>query len=731
MLALLPPRPAARLHWKLAMSLFPHHKLDWNLSRLEKRLDGGEVPGDDTETRVEFALACVSRGLFHESGHSGAGGEPWLNKGLTAARRVLTGNPGNAAAHAIAALALTELDRLDAARTHLDQALRTGSPNEDRSENDARTRYAAARWHEAARRGADSGEDRMMAVREAEAACRLDPEAWEPHALLAGLLWDRAQAAGGAGAGRAPHPQFGRMLERSQFHAVRALELDLPSDQRPALLYHLGITNLHTQRYPEASKLLSELLEDAQWRARAQYYLGLVNYHIGKYKNAILYLRQHLEHAPDTARVHARIAMAHLQLGEVVKARESCNRALALDPSDLSARWTLGCALVEEGREDEAVRTFKAILEDSPEHASAFTEIVRLRSRRGDATWLVAALRAEVKGFDQLRPAEGGKVDARQVTRDRIRALVDAVGQLEEDALPGGGPRAVLDAVDLTSDESLRFLLWEALLDQLAARRARTVAKDLEHPGRVYSAKLGRELLVLARALPEELLVRALDVDDDDLRRAAVERHGPTRDVADHRKAVDSERREARAWQALLLLAIASHGNRSSRGLLARWAEMAGGDADLADAARAGLVILGDPTAETALRQRARERGMSNLVDAMQAQLVPPSARMAVRPLAEGEERVCTTCGRRPSEAAHMMVGAKAAICNVCLGDIAMRRRELETDDPEKVCALSGRGTFETAAMYVWKGTAVCREVVDSGLGLLERERVDRWLAAL
>jgi hypothetical protein len=104
---------------------------------------------------------------------------------------------------------------------------------------------------------------------------------------------------------------------------------------------------------------------------------------------------------------------------------------------------------------------------------------------------------------------------------------------------------------------------------------------------------------------------------------------------------------------------------------------------------------------------------------------------MAVRPLADGEDRACTTCGRRSSEAQHMMVGANAAICNVCLTDIALRRRELETDDPDKVCALSGRGTFETTAMYVWKGTAVSREVVDQGLGLLERERVDRWLAAL
>jgi tetratricopeptide (TPR) repeat protein len=416
--------------------------------------------------------------------------------------------------------------------------------------------------------------------------------------------------------------------------------------------------------------------------------------------------------------------MAYLQLGEVVKARESCNRAIAIDQGDLSARWTLGCALVEEGREEEAMKAFKAILEDAPDHAPAFTELVRLRGRRGDHHWLQSALRAEVKGFDQLPLDDGGGArHPRQATRERISTLIEALGSDDE------GARHVLEAIDLTTDESLRFLLWESALDLLSARRARELVRKLEQPGKNYSASLGREVLVLARALPEELLVKALELGDEDLRRAAVERHGHTRDVTDHRKSIDLERREARAWQALLLLSVASHGNRASRALLVRWADEA--DEDLADAARAALVMLGDPDALEVLRKRARARGSAHLVDAMTSQLQPQSARMAVRPLAEGENRTCTTCGRRSAEAAHMMVGANAAICNVCLTEIALHRREIETDDPDKICALSGRGTFETVAMYVFKDVAVCREVVDQGLGLLERERVDRWLAAL
>src|SRR5690606_26307826 len=92
----------------------------------------------------------------------------------------------------------------------------------------------------------------------------------------------------------------------------------------------------------------------------------------------------------------------YLHLGEVVKAREACNRALAIEPADLQARWTLGCALLEEGRTDEAVRLFREILADAPDHTQAFTELVRIRRDARDTPWLRRALRSEVSRYDRL-----------------------------------------------------------------------------------------------------------------------------------------------------------------------------------------------------------------------------------------------------------------------------------------------------------------------------------------
>jgi len=687
------------------MALFPHDKLDWSIRRLEQRLDGSP---DDASTRLDYAQHCLSKAWFHD------GGEVWFNKALTQARRVLQHDPASPGALVVAGASLVGLDRLEPAQRYLDEALRVAPES-------ATVHLALGAAHDAARRlGAPSG-DRHQAVREVEMACRLAADAWEPHWQLGRLLWERSTELGGPTGGSK------RMMERSQFHTVRALELGPSAAATPQIIYHLAITCLHGARFVEADKLFTRLLDDEKLRARAQYYLGLVHYHLGKYKNAVLYLRQHLNSAPESPRVHARIGMCYLQLGEVVKAREACNRALAIDPSDLQARWTLGCALVEEDREDDALRAFKQILQDAPDHQPAFQELVRLRARRDDAEWLQAALRAEIQQFDRLPVTarrDGKDISPRQATRDRLGTLVRAVASTTDTPV-----QTFLAGIDLTTDESLRFALWEAALDRVSTARAKAMGAALQEPGMHYSAEAGREVLALAQSLPEQLLTRGLQIDEEHLRRQAVDRHGPARDVSDHRKAIDDERREARAWQALLLLAIASHGNRSSRNLLVRWAAEA--DADLAEAARAALAMLGDEDSADILRKRAKARGASNLVDAMLAQVDAPSVRHPVRPAGDDDDVVCSTCGRRNHEVPLLLIGMHGSICSHCLAELARGRREHQVEQPDATCALSGRSVFEVRAMYAFRGLTLSHEVLEDGLGRLEREAVHRYLAEL
>jgi tetratricopeptide (TPR) repeat protein len=485
-------------------------------------------------------------------------------------------------------------------------------------------------------------------------------------------------------------------------------------------------------RLREAQKVLTKLQDHEKYADRAQYYLGIVAYELGKYKNAVLRLRKHLENHPDSARVYARMGMAYLQLGEIAKAREACSRALAIDGDDLQARWTLGCALLEEGVLDEAARIFREILRDAPDHLPAFQETVRMRFAARDDRWLRQALRSEVTSYERLpvranRAVPGRQrsieVDPRAVTRDRIGVILRALEQLDDDQVP-----SILETMDLTTDEGLRFLLWEAALDKLGAIRARRAARALREPGGAFSAAAGREILALASVLPEAVLTRGLAVDEEHLSRAAVDRHPPAADVETHRNNVERERQEARAWQALLLLAVATRHTRSARNLLLRWTVDA--DPELADAARAALAVWGDPHAAEHLRVRARARGADQLVDQLLEAITPPESTVQPRPVSDDEEVTCATCGRRAGEVGHLLVGSDAAVCNLCLMHVARNRRELATDDPSVRCALSGRAALESRGMYVYNGVPVSAECVENSLGLLEREEVDRFLAS-
>lgn len=672
--------------------MFPHDKLDWTLDRLARRVASDP---EDVPARRDLARAHLAKAWFHD------GAESHWNEALTHARRVVHEAPGDAVAQALAGAALVGLDRPDVARRYLEPAVAA-------DDAPALAHLAASELHK--RLG-----HTVPAIRAAEHACRRAPDSWEANAQLGRLLRREAEAQG--------LPR--RVLERSQFHLVRALRHHPSVTWEPRLLHDLGVTLVHLGRHADALKVFSRLVEVEEARPIARYYLGLVSYHLGQYRNAVLSLRQHLSEAPETSHVHARLAMCHLQLGEVAKAREACHRALALAPGDLQARWTLGCALLEERRVDDAVKTFRDILAEAPQHAPAFHELVRIRREAGDARWLVAALRAEVGHFDRLplRDPDHPAVRPRQATRDRIVTLLRA--------LADGGPAAidaVLAAMDLTTDEGLRFLLWESALDQLAALHADEAARWLADPAHHFGRERASKLIALAERLPEALVTKGMDLSEDDLRRAAMARHGATHDVTAHRRHVEEEREAARAWQAALLLALAGRGTRSARNLLVRWAAEA--DPDLADVARAGLALLGDREAANRLRLRARTRGGEPLVDALQQAVVPEEVRTTPRPVSGDEEVCCSTCGRRSSEVDHMMVGADAAVCNLCMGDIARQRGDLASMDPQLRCALSGTPQSETRAIYVFRGVAVAAEVVDQSLGLLEREEVDRWLAA-
>jgi tetratricopeptide (TPR) repeat protein len=668
--------------------MFPHKKLDWLTARMEQQV---EQSPDDPELRHELSRCYLSRALYH------GGGESWCNQALAQARKVLGQDPGHAAALVTAGTALVGLSRPDAARKYLDEATRIDNERAD-------LHLALGALHRA------EG-DRHLALKHLESACRLAPDAWEAHLYLGRVLGERAREVQASQ----------RLVERSQYHLVQALRIGPTPDLGAPLLRDLGLSCLQTQRYKEAEKFFLRLREHERFASVARYHLGMVAYHLGKYNNAIQHFRQYLTDRADDPRVHARTAMCFLQLGEHKRAREACNHALMLDPANRLARYTLGCTLLEEGNAQEAIRVFKEALREHPDHMQVYQELCRTRRLADDAPWLAQALSAEVGHYDRLPPGTDAGAP-RSVTRQRVRILIEQLQAMGNEQIP-----VLLRCVDRVQDEGLRFELFEAACTLSSGALADDVAWSLREPGKAYSVDVARQAVAVSQALPEPVLTRGLRIEEEDLKRAAVERHGPAADVRAHRTVVEHERTQARAWQGLLLLAIAGRRSRSGRKLLEKWSATA--DPELATAARTGLAMYGDTAAIARLQAQADARGAGPRMRSLLSQVVPRRASSAPQPVSDDDDAHCSCCGRTARDAAHLMAGSDAVICDVCVLEVSRGRRRLRAPD-EAACGFCGKTHLETRGLYRYQGVDIGSDCLELSLGLVEREEIDRFLAA-
>lgn len=90
----------------------------------------------------------------------------------------------------------------------------------------------------------------------------------------------------------------------------------------------------------------------------------------------------------------AALAEEYRRLGKFHEAIETCTDGLKRHPSYLSAHVTLGRALLEVGRFDEAERELQLVLKSAPENLAAIRGLAEIHHRRGDHGYDVAALTA-------------------------------------------------------------------------------------------------------------------------------------------------------------------------------------------------------------------------------------------------------------------------------------------------------------------------------------------------
>jgi tetratricopeptide (TPR) repeat protein len=94
-------------------------------------------------------------------------------------------------------------------------------------------------------------------------------------------------------------------------------------------------------------------------------------------------LRRRVQKDPASI-AFAQLAEEYRRAGQHQESVDACRAGLALHPSYLSARVTLGRALIELGQFDEAERELGTVLKNAPENLAAIRGIADIHHKRGD-----------------------------------------------------------------------------------------------------------------------------------------------------------------------------------------------------------------------------------------------------------------------------------------------------------------------------------------------------------
>ena len=138
-----------------------------------------------------------------------------------------------------------------------------------------------------------------------------------------------------------------------------------------------------------------------------------------------------------------------------------CQAGLARHPEYISARATLGRALLEIGEVDQAYLELSTVLGSAPQHLAALRDVAEIHQRRGEPT-------AALEKFRLALALAGRDADLERAIADLERTLPAAASV----ASAGPAPRGVITAPPLSRDELVIGRL-RAFLDAVLADRSR------------------------------------------------------------------------------------------------------------------------------------------------------------------------------------------------------------------------------------------------------------------
>jgi hypothetical protein len=128
----------------------------------------------------------------------------------------------------------------------------------------------------------------------------------------------------------------------------------------------------------------------------------------------------------------------------------------------------------------------------------------------------------------------------------------------------------------------------------------------------------------------------------------------------------------------------------------------------------AGLISLGI----------SRSEQQDKIIDLDEASKQRPARTPRNRP-----HETCTLCNRSKHDVDRLMSGNQVYLCNLCISYIHQQREELTVSNQEEhICSFCSSSVFEVQRMHRIKQLLLCDGCLQTCVGLLAREEVDRFL---
>ncbi|RMH20123.1 MAG: tetratricopeptide repeat protein [Acidobacteria bacterium] len=135
---------------------------------------------------------------------------------------------------------------------------------------------------------------------------------------------------------------------------------------------------LHQQRFDDAVRVLSDLLERAPEHPRILEWLGTARAGQNRLEEAEALYRRALVHAPERPELHFNLGWQLLIRDRPAAAGRAFERAVALRPNMTNAWFHLGNARAAEGRLEPAVEAYLRALALDPRHARGYLALARV-----------------------------------------------------------------------------------------------------------------------------------------------------------------------------------------------------------------------------------------------------------------------------------------------------------------------------------------------------------------